>query len=191
MKSAKLFIVFTFLLAFAFCASAQNNQYPNEIEGNEFFKNGKLNDLKLLDSDRDDVKAIFGKNCDNGCDYNEDWKIGFSYVNAGWYKKFAENGDEKLYKPKPEFLGKLAAITFLPKRQILLLGSTVIPKEIKCNNGFTSRYNCRVCTDDKRVSYIISNETTTDGKVIKGQIISIDYVSSEKDDNEIYALVEK
>jgi hypothetical protein len=195
MKSAKIFIVFIFLLLFVVCVSAQSNQYPNEIEGYEFFKDGKLNDLKILASDRETVKAIFGEKCDNGCDYNEDWKISFSYVSSGWCKIFTENGKEQTYKPKPEFVGKLAGISFHPKRQILLSVSTLIPKEIRCRIGTATgnnlRYRSRTCVNDKRIIYAISDETSADAKVFKGQIMSIGYLPSEKKDDEIYALVEK
>ena len=194
MKLAKIFIVFTFLLAFPVFISAQNNPYPNEIEGYEFFKSGRFNDLKLLASDRDDVKAIFGEKCDNGCDYNEDWEIRFSYVNSGWSRKFTGNGKEQIYRPKPEFVGKLAGISFRPKKTILLSESVVIPKKIICNvgtayGGYT--YKVRSCIDDKRVNYNISDETIENGKIVKGQITAINYIPSKKEDDEIFALVEK
>ncbi len=194
MKSAKLFIVLTFLLAFAVCVSAQISDFPNEIEGYEFFKSARLNGLKLLVSDRNDVKAVFGEKCDNGCDYDEDWEVGFSYVNTIWNKKITENGTEKIYRPKPELIGKLAGITFRPKKLILLSEYAMIPQEIKCSSGIAYGkyiYKSRSCIDDKRVNYNISDETLENKEIVKGQIISINYISSEKDDDDIYILVDK
>ncbi len=77
MKSAKIFIVLTFLLAFAACISAQENTFPNELKGFEFFGNGKLKDLKLGSSKKEDVKKIFGEYCEKYCDYDENFKIKF------------------------------------------------------------------------------------------------------------------
>ncbi len=52
MKLTKIFIVFTFLLAFAICVSAQSVQFPNELKGFEVFGKGKLKSLKLGSSKR-------------------------------------------------------------------------------------------------------------------------------------------
>jgi hypothetical protein len=195
MNRAKIFIAFTFLLTFAVYVSAQTNQYPNEIEGYEFFKSEKLSALKLLASDKDNVKAIFGEKCEHGCDYDDDWKISFSYVNSGWSRKFTVNGEEQIYKPKPEFVGKLAGITFNPKRQILLHDSITIPRELNCSIG-TSRgnnlvYKVRSCIDDRRLWYVISEETLENKEVIKGQMMTVIYITSEKDFDGIFALIEK
>lgn len=193
MKLRKFFAAFVFLSAFALSVSAQNYAYSNELTGFEFFKSGRLSHLKLLLSTSDDVKDMFGENCRNGCDYDEDWKIGFAYVNSGWYKKFTENGKEVIYKPKAEFVGKLADIDFRPKKPILLPESYSFATEFKCLNGTSSgnglKYNSRVCIDEQRIIYIISNETTQDGKVIKNQLMSISYLPTKKDDDEIFALV--
>lgn len=192
MKFVKIFIVFTFLLAFAGCVSAQSNQYQNEIEGFKFFKDGKLKDLKLLFSDKDTVKAIFGEKCDFVCDYSEDWKIGFTYVSSSWSKEFIDGNSERLYKPKPEFVGKLSTLAFHPKKTILLSESVLIPKELHCHIRIAyenPRYRVRTCSDDERVIYNISDETTADKKVIKGQIIEIIYLPLEEDADNIYGLV--
>lgn len=82
MKLTKIFIVFTFLLAFAICVSAQKNQYPNELKGYEFFGKGKLIKIKLGVSTKKDVKKIFGKDCEKYCDYDKNFKIKFEYLAA-------------------------------------------------------------------------------------------------------------
>lgn len=193
MKSTKFFIAFTFLLAFAVYGSAQTNQYPNEIKGFEFFKDQRLNNLKLLTSDKEAVKAAFGKCGAYICDYDENWTIGFVYVAADSGKKIIEAGSERIYKPKPEFIGKLLIVYFHPKKPILLSESVLIPKELVCRVGTVKNpdYVVRLCVDDERVIYNISDETTADGKILKGQIMIINYLPSEKDHDDIFALVEQ
>ncbi len=191
MKSAKIFIAFTFLLAFAVCASAQVNQYPNEIRGFEFFDDGKLNNLKILFSSKDEVKAIFGEKCADSCDYNEDWRINFIYVDRDWSNKRIEGTYERIYKPKTEFVGKLARIYFKPKKTALLSESLLIPKELDCRFRIAfeePRYRFRICSDE-RITYNISDETTADKKLLKGQIISIIYAPLEEEMDNIYSLV--
>lgn len=194
MKSKFLLLSFCFL-SLALNGFAQENQFPNEIEGYQFFKDGRLRGLKLLVSTKNDVKAVMGENCENGCDYDQDWEIGFSYVGSNWYRKSTENGVERIYKPKPQLIGTLQSVSFRPKRHILLSESVVFPKEFECLNGVTTsgkiKYNSRTCMDKKRIIYNISNETTTDGKVFKGQLMSIIYISPKKDDDGIFALIEK
>jgi len=119
MKLAKIFIVFTFLLAFAVCVSAQSNQYPNELKSYEFFGNGKLKDLKFGISSKDDVKKIFGKKCAEKCDYDADWAIRFEYYEDIWIRESRNEKDEKLtYFLDSKYLGKLRSVEIRPKKQI-------------------------------------------------------------------------
>jgi hypothetical protein len=193
MKSKILLFLFCFL-SLTLNNFAQENQFPNELEGFQFFKNEKIGNLKLLVSTKEDVKAVMGENCANGCDYDGNWKISFAYVGSQWYRKSSQNGIERLYKPKAEFVGKLHDINFYPKRQIILPESIQFPKGFRCNNGTTKRedtkYNERVCIDSSRIIYAISNENTSDGKILKEQIMHIGYLSSQKDNDGIFALVE-
>ena len=119
MNRAKIFIAFTFLLAFAFQISAQSVQFPNELEGYKFFGNGKLKDLKLNASSKDDVKKIFGANCERKCDYDENWLISFEYFDDIWIKESRNNAGEKLtYKLDSKYLGKLRSIEIRPKNRL-------------------------------------------------------------------------
>ncbi len=105
MKAVKIFIAFTFLLAFALQVSAQNDSTPsdldfndllrlgpkkiknlslgfstpNELKGYQFFSNGKLNKLKIGVSTKENVEAIFGTICKEFCNYDSNWKIQFEY----------------------------------------------------------------------------------------------------------------
>lgn len=119
MNRAKIFIAFTFLLAFAVCVSAQSVQFPNELKGYEFFGNGKLKDLQLTISSKDDVKKIFGANCEKKCDYSADWLINFEYYEDIWVMTSRNEKDEKLtYFLDSKYLGKLRSIEIRPKKHV-------------------------------------------------------------------------
>lgn len=119
MKSAKIFIVFNFLLAFAVCVSAQINPYSNELKGYEFFGNGKLKDLHFTVSSKDDVEKIFSADCKKQCDYDADWSVRFEYFEDIWIKENRNEKDGKLtYFLNSKYLGKLRSIEIRPKRQI-------------------------------------------------------------------------
>ena len=173
-------------------ANAQESAYPNEIEGLQFSKQDKVKDLVLLVSSMEDVKKLFGKDCENGCEFNEDWDIGFSYVNAGWSTTTSEKGVNSLLKPLPEFVGKLAGITFYPRRPVLLPESTVFPEGLKCNKGSATRGDLRfrsiTCADDRRLFYYIYDETSAEGKFQKNQLSSISYIMTKEKEKSIFAL---
>lgn len=121
MNRAKILISFTFLLAFAVCISAQHNPFPNELKGYEFFGNGKLKDLQLTASSKDDVKQIFGTNCEKQCDYDADWSIEFEYFEDIWVMTDRNEKDEKLtYLLDSKYLGKLRSIEIRPRKQTSL-----------------------------------------------------------------------
>lgn len=139
MKLAKTFIVFTFLLAFAICVSAQSNQYPNELKGYEFFGNGKLKGLELIVSSKDDVKRIFGNKCGEKCDYDADWTIRFSYYEDIWIRESRNEKDEKLtYFLDSKYLGKLRSIEIRPKKQVSFVNAyfpNTFQKLLMTSNG--------------------------------------------------------
>ena len=119
MNRAKIFITFTFLLAFAAGVSAQEKPFPNELKGYEFFGNGKLGDLRLTVSAKDDVKKIFGKKCEKKCDYDSDWAIRFEYYEDVWIKESRNEKGEKLtYLLNSKYLGKLRSIEIRPKKRL-------------------------------------------------------------------------
>lgn len=173
-------------------AKAQGSAYPNEIQGFQFSKQDKVKDLKLLVSTGEEVMALFGKDCLNRCQFNEDWDIGFAYVNSGWSRTTTENGLTTVYKPRPEFVGKLADITFRPRRPIVLPESLVFPKGLKCDKGLTTSGNLRFksirCADDQILSYLIYDETTDEGKFQKHQLVYISYARAEQAIKDIFVL---
>src|SRR5687767_12887838 len=106
----------TFLLAcivlFASNVAAQADVAGSEIEGFRFSNHEKLKGLTLLVSSREDVQANFGKDCVNGCQFNDDWDISFSYVGSGWTSNTEEIGKQVVRRPDPAFIDKLALISF-------------------------------------------------------------------------------
>ncbi len=171
MKRAKIFIAFTFLFAFAVCVSAQSKQYPNELKGYDFFGNGKLKDLQLTVSSKDNVKKLFGENCEKNCDYNADWLISFAYYEDIWVKESRNDKDEKLrYLLDSKYLGKLRSIEIRPKNQISftnILFPNIFQKLLIASNG-NLRFDKRRMSGDEAfqdlsgLTYEISNHTSCD-----------------------------
>jgi hypothetical protein len=121
MKITIFFIVLTFLLTLIFVpnAQAQNNPYPNELQGYEFFGKGRLKGLRPGVSAKEDVKRIFGENCESLCDYDADWTVQFSFFENNWIKEDTDpEGKKNVYNLDPKFIGKLRKIEMRPKKQI-------------------------------------------------------------------------
>lgn len=119
MKLAKIFIRFTFLLAFAVCVSAQTNPYPNELKGYGFFRGGKLRVLRLGVSTKEDVERIFGENCDENCSYNSNWNINFNYLKAdSCFTSQTGKASKQTFCPDKNFVGKLSSVELKPKKII-------------------------------------------------------------------------
>lgn len=173
-------------------ANAQESAYPNEIQGFQFSKQDKFKDLTLLVSTGEEVMALFGKDCINGCEFNEDWDIGFAYVNSGWSRSTTENGLTTVYKPRLQFVGRLADITFRPRRPIVLPESLVFPKGLKCDKGLTTsgdlRFRSIRCADDRILSYLMHDETNDEGKFQKHQLVYISYTRAQQATKDIFAL---
>ncbi len=119
MNRAKIFIAFTFLLAFAVCVSAQSVQFSNELKGYEFFGNGKIKGLQLMVSSKEDVKNIFGEDCEKQCDYDEDWLMRLRYFEEGRIEPDSDSTDEKpVYFLDSKYFGKLRSVEIRPKKQM-------------------------------------------------------------------------
>lgn len=191
MNRAKIFITLTFLLAFALQISAQNNLYLNELKGYEFFEKGKLKELQLTISSKNDVRKIFGENCEKNCDYNADWSIHFEYFEDIWMMGSYNEKEGKLtYYLDSKYLGKLRLIEIRPKKQISFSG-VVFPNSfqkfiISSTSVFDSNKN-RLRGDEafqdssgltyeiltETISYDIKNEKTKSYN--KGDLVLIRY----------------
>lgn len=129
MKEIRIFLGFVFLLTIAFTQNlrAQNNQYPNELKGYEFFGKGKLAGLKPGVSTVEDVKKIFGKKCEKICDYDADWTVSFNFYENNWTKEDTDQtGKKSVYYLGSKYLGKLRKIEITPKKQ-LSFGNVPLP----------------------------------------------------------------
>lgn len=187
-----LFTLFLFVIFFSTStlskAQFEDVLYPNEAQGYEFYKSGKLKELRYLVSTKDDVKRIFGENCEHGCDYDESWKVSFSYVNSGWSRTTTENGQPQRFEPSPVYVGKLSGITLYPKKRISF-ENVVFPEAIKCNRSNSEEARVRICMDSQILWYSLFDEDTKDGKHFKGDIINIHYLPPKEVDDKIFILV--
>ena len=203
----KILIVFIFLLSVVFvkASQAQNNPYPNELKGYEFAGKGKLKGLMPGVSTKENVKKIFGENCENRCDYDTDWTVNFSYYENNWIK---ENTDEKgkklVYHLDSKYLGNLRKIEISPKKQILL-GIVSFPKTFEKLSRSLIKEDTR--TDKSRmITYELFQDSfgltyelfdTTDYDSIKakneklykkGELSSIQYSISKEQEKVMYIL---
>ena len=174
MKSAKIFIFFALLLVFALQVSAQSVQSPNELNGYEFFAKGKLKNLQFAVSSKDDVKEIFGANCEKKCDYDANWSISFEYFDDIWMKESRNEKDEKIvYKLDSKYLRKLRSIEIRPKKPISFANVAfprVFQKFLVASSGFNS--------DKSRVS---GDEAFQDSSGLTYEICQINCDSGDKE----------
>ncbi len=114
MKFAKILIVLSFILAFAFSVSAQNNIKNNKSDGSVFTLKEKLEKLTLLVSTEKDVEKIFSKKCRKYCFYKGNWGIYFNYRQEFLYTFEASTGKRIIYKSQSnEFFGKLLTVSVI------------------------------------------------------------------------------
>jgi hypothetical protein len=149
MKSVKIVIVLTFLFTFVFSVVAQktktskkletldlivmNNKAknlepgfmtPNELEGYEFFRKGKLNKLRLGVSTKVEVKKIFGSDCEDLCKYDSELTIQIDYFDETLvivdrtFDKDRNEYNEKQIAPKRESIGKILSIALQPNKRV-------------------------------------------------------------------------
>lgn len=173
-------------------AAAQEITFPNEVDGLQFTKQEKFKNLELLVSTRDDVIAAFGEKCVYGCDYDDDWKMDFAYVNEGWSIGPTAGGVKPVAKPRPEFVGKLASITFRPKRAIMMpMPSKTRSSTLVCSAGASSQgtlaFKSVVCMDDRVLAYVLYDEDNETANFRRNQIHVIAYGLSEAAHRSIFA----
>src|SRR5512140_1778331 len=119
MKFAPVLAVVVCVLSLSLAMCPQSNQYPNELDGYKFFGSGRLKGLHLLTSTRDDVKRVFGADCESSCDYDANWTVSFEYFDEVWTREESNNrGDRSVYKLDGRYLGKLRQIDLKPKKSV-------------------------------------------------------------------------
>lgn len=205
MKFTKLPIIFIFLMAFAVSVSAQENRYPNELAGYNFFGSGKFKELKPTIYSREDVGKIFGNDCIEKCDYDDDWSIRFEYFEHIWEKTDHNEKDEILkYLPDSKYLGKLRLIEVYPKKQIsfrdvvfpnsfkdLLIASCITtrdPRKLISTAKYAFKDSYGLTYETKIGSDYDNEENSKIPPFSQGDLISIRYELSEELTNTLYIL---
>lgn len=196
MKLTKLTIIFILLLACAISNLAQENPYPNELEGFEFFGKGKVKGLKLGSSTKTDVSNIFGRTCEDECKYNDSWTIVVSYFSADTGLRI--DGKDEIFFPKEEFYNKIWSIVLTPTKNISF-SDLKFPKyfsfEIGQSEGCSSTGECEkgpklnLYTNLEQVTYAICRKSEKDCK--KNKLHSISYNISNKLESKIFDIKTK
>src|ERR1043166_4932913 len=96
---------------------------PNEFAGYRFFAEGKLKDIRLGISTREDMKKLFGSTCEGVSSYDDNWNIWANYFekvspDTRPKPKGSENVVYRILQPKENFLGTLRFIRLIPKKNI-------------------------------------------------------------------------
>lgn len=224
MNRAKIFITFTFLLGFVIQISSQNtvpsknmnnseptnnlkqvSSSPNELKGYEFIKKGKLNQLRLGASTRENVRNIIGETCENGCIYESNWTIQIDYFDEDLtviektYNKNQDKYTEKQYVPTKEAIGKILSISFAPKKRISFTNTAFSNQFNKYpyfepnyatsdkNDGisfdiYTDSYGLQYWIFDKVVGTIHKDKS----EFQKGDLISIKYTIPQELENQFF-----
>lgn len=157
--------------------NAQENPFPNEIEGLQFTKQERFKDLKFLVSTKDDVISIFGRQCAISCQYDNNWDVQFSYVTKEEKRLRVKNGVTLTYKVRPEFIGKLKDVDLVPRKPHVLSESLVIPKGLYCKipSEFPNPEKIMVCWDGSTLAYRISSQDDPGGEYKKNEVFMITY----------------
>lgn len=186
MKSAKIFIIFNFLLAFALQVSAQKIDFPNELKGYEFYKRGKLKDVELLTKTKQQIIEIFGDDCFfGGCSYNEDWDLGFVYYWEGFQKLKYENSVKKTYIVSPDYVDRLYAIILTPKKPLLLDRNSFSEKFKAYDSLGEHSIELKNFTDSNGLYYTLYYDDSRE----KGGLRNIQYIIPERVSEEGFLLI--
>lgn len=180
---------------FALSVSGQNISFPDELKSYKFYGTGKLANIKILAADETDIIKSFGKNCEKGCDYDENWTISFNFFQKGEYiSEEADGRERRFYVPK-KYIGKLSEIHFLPRKHISSEGivfSNLFRQGFASQTGAESHpedagsMNTFVAgSDTAHLQYVVCSTTSVSGRYRKDDVFSIDY---ETDREEIFGL---
>lgn len=206
MKITKIFGVFVFLSAIVFAQNfqAQVNQYSNELNGYEFFRKGKLAGLKIGVTTKEDLKRIFGKNCEEVCDYDADWTVKFIFYGNDWTRdETNEEGQRLIYNLEPRYIGRLRKIEITPKKQ-MSLGGVSFPGAFqklsrsqitKNRSGKSKMVTYEVFQDVQGLTYELYSQTDYDEIKAKnerlynkGDLFSIQYNLSKEQEKTMFSL---
>jgi hypothetical protein len=171
--------VFLFLLsgaAFFVQVQAQDVKFPNEIKGFELYGRGKLSDIQIGISSSEDVKRIWGKECEGGgCDYDENWKIEFYYFYENW-PLYKITGDiQQKFIPSLELVDKVMAITLRPRTEISFK-NVVFPSKFEMSSevAIHSGFDILIYSDPYGLYYTMANDDADSG-IHRGNLFYITY----------------
>jgi len=147
MSGNKKFIVFFLLFFFAVGISAQVKNAPHEVRIDKFLDEKNFAEFQFLVSTRENIKAVFGKDCEAArCDFDDDWKMKFNYVNPvleiRWFQPDQPRNRVFTTFSKPEYREKLLNIEFYPRRENFLRDDFVFPDNVKCFENGGREFNC-------------------------------------------------
>jgi hypothetical protein len=167
---------------FLISVSAQDNPFPNEIEGLQFTKQATFRSLKFLISTKDDIASVFGRNCVHTCRYDDNWDIEFSYVTKDEKDVAAKYGVKLTYKVRREFIGKVKDIDLLPRKPHILSESLVFPKGLYCRipTEYPNPEKIKVCWDGSVTACRMYSENDPAGRHKKNEVIVITYTISNE-----------
>ncbi len=131
------------------------------------------------------MKKIFGENCEDYCDYSQNWTINFDYfdnITKGGFE------GEKKYVPNSEYIGKLYSITLRPKLNISFK-KNVFSSKFNWGLGGSAGHDGKgggtntsfeTYSDKYGLRYVIFDEITLTTyknlpKLQKGDLLSIEY----------------
>ena len=114
----KAWVVFsiTFMLSSAvvFEVRGQEVQFPNEIDGFDFFSQGMLSSVKFGQTTRSDIVDLFGNDCAVSCEYDQQFTIKVDYLSCEDCMT-TEYVRDRAMCPLNEFMDTIEKITLTPK----------------------------------------------------------------------------
>ena len=150
--------------------------FPNELHGFKFYRDGRLADIKLTISTTADVAKILGEECLKTCDLDENWQVNIFRALKGGRACTGIECKTKL-TILPEYVGKVWSITITPKTRVSFADITFSEKFQHGISGplewDKNTYN--VYWDEDDLSYKLFAEDSADGKHRKGDLKEIQY----------------
>jgi hypothetical protein len=195
MKFALFLFSFIFLVGLSIKPNSQENPFPNELKGFEFFGKGKLKNLKLGVSTKEDVELIFGDSCENYCDYDESFKVIIKYLVADDCMTTRAIRD-RIVCPLDDFVGKVFSVELKPKRPYSFKDFDASKFNARGGGGSVEKGSGASVSyssfgDEYGLKYSVYNKISSakesDKSVfVKGDLYSITYSLSEELESKIF-----
>lgn len=188
MRSSRLINSLLLILALGSVLNvfSQEIRFTHEIEGHEFYGQGRLKGIALKTSTRDDVKLAFGSDCDwTYCNYNDNWDVMFVYLESFWRERDVKGDYEFELAPSPEFIDRLLIIQFQAKKSSPLSpGAFTDTFEKEPANMIHSGTAVLYYRDKKGLVYTVLDEGES-----KGNLLNITYHVPVSDRKEMFFVI--